>query len=153
MPSLALNPALGRASGAFTVALVSVASDGTTTAATAATVAGQITEWEYTGNNDMENISPFTMRQANEVIVETINSVRIAGFLFADDTIAAPTNPFSSASRTSDYVQIVGNWAGRTFTYLGPIKNYTEGPTGKGRINFSVEIGSTALTSANPVWS
>lgn len=149
-----INPALGRASTGFTMAGCTVSASGVITVGTVKTWTGQLTEFEVNENNEVENISASTSRNANEMIIETMNTARIGGFLFANDVYSASsTNPIWYIAQTFDYVQMVGVWAGRTFTFYGVFKAYTENISGKGKIAFTAEIGFPDIGSANPLFS
>ena len=155
MATLNLNPAIGRSSGSVTAAGCTVnATTGVITVGTVKTITGQIDTWEVTQSNETENISPSTSRNANHVITETDNSLRLEGFLFASDTIAVPTNFLFTIAQGSDLVQVVGTWAGRTETFFGMVKSYTEGIRGKGKIPFTAEFAMVDLgATANPAFA
>lgn len=148
-----INPALGRSSGAFTIAGCTVGATGIVTVGTIRTITGQITEWEMTETNEVENISPSTSRNANEVITETMNSLSFGGFLFAGDSVATPTNWPWAIGQSFDYIQCVGSWAGRTFTFIGVMKSYNESIGSKGKIPFKMEVGFPDIGAANPAFS
>ena len=149
-----VNPALGRAATGFTMAACTVNSSGVITVGTVKTFTGQLTEFDMNEANETENISASTSRNANEVIVETQNTATVSGFLFANDVYSSSsTNPIFFIAQTADYIQMVGSWAGRSFTFYGVIKSYKETIGGKGKINFTMEVGFPDIGSANPLFA
>jgi len=149
-----VNPALGRGSSGFTMAGCTVAATGVVTVGTAKAFTGQLTSFDMNEANEVENISASTSRNANEMIIETMNGCTIGGFLFANDVYSSSsTNPIFYIAQTTDYVQVIGTWAGRNFSFIGLIKTYTEKIAGKGKIEFTLEVGFPDIGSANPLFS
>lgn len=147
------NFALGRASAAFTIAGLTVASDGTYTVGTAKSYFGQLKTCHLEQTNQTEEISSSTSRPENEMVISTGAQYTMEGILMANDTVATPTNPIRALAQTFDFVQIVCTYAGRTYTHVGPIKTYAEGLKDKGSIPFNLAVGMADIGSSNPVFS
>lgn len=147
------NFALARASVAFTIAGLNLASDGTYTVGSAGSFYGQLKTCKPTLKNELENASPSTRRPKNEVIIESGAAFEMEGMLFANDAVGSPTNLVRDRINNYDFVQIVLNYAGRVYTHIGPVEEYSENIKDKGTIPFNLSVGISDTGAANPVFS
>jgi len=113
---------VGTAVTAISITPLTVASDGTLTAGTAASLTGHLDEINLEQANDLENIVPMDVRENNEVITGSSTLLTLVEILAhsGGNILAATANAY-------DYVQASFARGGKAYTGTFVVKAYAEG--------------------------
>lgn len=113
---------VGTAVTAISITPLTVASDGTLTAGSAASLTGHLDEISLEQSNDLETIVPLDVRQNNEVITGSGTQLTLIEIL-----ASSGGNILAAVSNTYDYVLASFARGGKSYTGTFVVKGYGEG--------------------------
>lgn len=112
---------VGTAVTAIAITPLTVASDGTLTPGTAASLTGHLDEIGLEQANDLENIVPMDVRENNEVITGSGTQLTLVEIL-----ASANGNILAGVADAYDYVQASFSRGGKAYTGTFVVKGYGE---------------------------
>jgi hypothetical protein len=133
------------ASGTVTVGTVVKLLDNTVALASQPPAICEEIEFEY--DPVTENIVGVGRQWSNEVITERATRVNVSEIL--SKTVGTK---LADIAAVADYAQVIAQRNGKTWTFIGVVKRYTE-PLRRGKLVGRVEFGMADINSPNPTYT
>lgn len=144
---------LGRHITAITIALCTVAADGTVTVLSATSLSGFLNQISLSGEKEKVTIQSIDRYAINTVYTGGGTSMVITELLKTNDSSGTPTNILAASYYTAnDYCQIVLTRGSRTFTLYAGMGSYVEEET-RGESTGKMTLDPIDAGTTNPVYT
>lgn len=132
--------------GPFSVALTpqTIASDGTLSDGSSATLTGVLDDIEFSNNPVLENIRPMSSRRANHVSIEENPTLTLVEIMKATGT-----NILAAQNFASDVFKVVFTRGAQAYTYYGRRGAYNERVV-NGKSTARLTLEAVDIAAANP---
>lgn len=139
--------------GTITLAGVTIDGSGVGTAGSSKTIFGYLSTIKNSYEATTEEVSAVTSDVDNNIKLSGGTSYDITTLLKYGDSVGSPVNAPRDLTGGFDYLELIYQLAGVTWTYVGLVKNYVEDVVDKGRIPASFQLIMVDIGSANPAMS